>query len=78
MLSRDENDLPIPQSTGVTVTRQVKNLTQDPTYKSADFFDKCAIEPNFKVDKEQITIQASKAPPPTVTEDDLTIPDFFK
>lgn len=77
MLSRDENDLPIPQSTGVTVTRQVKNLTQDPTYKSADFFDKCAIEPNFKVDKEQITIQASKAPPPTVTEDDLTIPDFL-
>ncbi|WP_454783252.1 hypothetical protein [Legionella sp. WA2022007384] len=77
MISRDENDLPMTDSTGVAVTRQVKKLAQDPTYKSVDFFDKCAIEPNFKVDKEQITIQAPKAPPPTVKADDLNIPEFL-
>ncbi|HHS8309541.1 TPA: hypothetical protein ACTUT5_001675 [Legionella anisa] len=62
-------------SNGVTVTRQVKKLIPDTTYKSSDFFDKCEVEPNFKIEQEQITIQASKTPPPTVKVDDLNIPE---
>lgn len=62
-------------SNGITVTRQVKKLTPDTSYKSSDFFDKCKIEPNFKVEQEQITIQVSKTPPPTIQAEDLNIPE---
>ncbi|MCE0723237.1 MULTISPECIES: hypothetical protein [Legionella] len=62
-------------SNGVTVTRQVKKLIPDASYKSSDFFDKCEEEPNFKVEQEQITIQASETPPPTVKVEDLNIPE---
>ncbi|WP_454785969.1 hypothetical protein [Legionella sp. WA2024007413] len=77
MLDRDDNNLPKTDSNGVTVTRQVKKLTQDPRYRSVDFFDQCAIEPNFKVEQEQITIQASKTPPPMLKVEDLNIPEFL-
>lgn len=65
-------------SNGVTVTRQVKKLIPDTTYKSSDFFDKCEVEPNFKIEQEQITIQASKTPPPTVKVDDLNSRNLIK
>jgi hypothetical protein len=64
-------------SNGVTVTRQVKKLTHDATYKSSDFFDQCKVEPNFKVEQEQITIQVSKTLPPTIKAEDLNIPEFL-
>ncbi|CAM2903581.1 Ankyrin repeat protein [Legionella steigerwaltii] len=76
-MSFDEKYSPDINSNGITVTRSVKKLTQDAEYRSVDFFDKCAVEPDFQMEQEQITIQASKTPPPMVKVDDLNIPEHL-
>ncbi|WP_126325225.1 hypothetical protein [Legionella cherrii] len=75
MMSFDGKYSPEINSNGITVTIAVKKLTQDPNYRSADFFDKCMVKPDFKVEQEKITIQAPKNPPPKVKVEDLNIPE---
>lgn len=74
MFEKDPSDV---SSNGITVTRMVKKLTPDPKYRSSDFFDKCAVAPDSKIEPEQITIQASTTAPPTAKVEDLNIPEFL-
>lgn len=74
-----ENDSsPTTNSSSITITRKVKKLDQNRKFSGKkDFFDKCKVDPTYQVEAEQITIQASKVPPPEVKVADLNIPEYL-
>lgn len=76
--SHENESSPTTNSSSITITRIVKKLDQNPKFSGKnDFFEKCKVDPNFKIEAEQITIQAAKIPSPEVKVADLNIPEYL-